>query len=78
LCCPRTFEIGCKINEKNEFLYFLSKGTMKWQNSDQIAKGGHFIGNLRRFYQKKYLKDKQKAEDDEGNYIETVETTSAL
>lgn len=45
--------MGFKTNNYNENVYFISKGGMKWEDNDEIAANGSFIGDLSAYYSMK-------------------------
>ena len=52
---PKIYEVGAKLNTQNvdKCVYFITKGAIKWANTDTVAKTGYFIGNLRTYYDHK-------------------------
>jgi hypothetical protein len=44
------------LNYNNEYIYFIKKGAMKWNDNDKIAENGYFIGDLKEFYKNKCRK----------------------
>jgi hypothetical protein len=50
LCQSATYEVGLKTNNNNDYIYFISKGGMKWEDHDEVAGNGCFIGDLLSYY----------------------------
>lgn len=68
-----TYEVGLKTNNYNENVYFISKGGMKWEDNDEVAGNGYFIGDLKSYYAMK-----EGLTQHFDNYIEVVKDTWAV